>query len=224
MLCIMFPFLLATILLLDGGTRIEGEIVERANGRVVVRTSAGLLYSVPESSIRSESESAHSTEEKGKAAVRVAPARRLPESKIRVSDEEKNRLLTELSKNHSGKTAPKQSWEIPKPQPAEAEIEVTERSDESYWREESRKRDEAVRRATEQYELLTRREREIEDTVRMMLASGVNPDHMGYQVMALTDTRTMREQARLAIESAKRHRDALHEDARREGILPGWLR
>lgn len=221
----MFTFLLATVLLLDGGTRIEGEIVERANGRVIVRTTTGVLYSVPESSIRSEFESRPpSATTTTKAAVRVVPPRRLPESKIKVSDEEKNRLLAELSKNHSGKEAPKQSWEIPKPEPAEAEIEVTERSDESYWREESRKRDEAVRRATEQYELLTRREREIEDTVRMMLASGVNPDHMGYQMMALADTRTMRAQARLAIESAKRHRDALHEDARREGILPGWLR
>jgi len=221
----MFTLLLATILTLDGGSRIEGEIIERANGRVVVKTASGLLYSLSETSIRSEISTPAPAQPVKKTPPRPPErASRLPELKIRVADAEKKRLLAELSKNHSGKNAPKQSWEIDKPRPVEEKFEVTEKSDESYWREESRKRVEAVRQATEQLELMTRREREIEDTVRMMLLSGVNPDHLGHQMNALNDTRTMREQARLEIGRAQRDLTALQEDARREGILPGWLR
>ena len=220
----MLSLLLATVLTLDGGSRIEGEIVERKSGRVIIRTASGVLYSLAESSIRSESITPVPQPEVKTTAMKRERSARLPELKIRVPDAEKKRLLAELSKNHSGKTAPKQSWEIAKPEPAEEKLVVTEKSDESYWREESRKRGEAILQAKEQLELLTRREQELEDTVRMMLATGVNPDHMGHQMNALADTRTMRDQARLEIGRAERDLRALHEDARREGILPGWLR
>lgn len=220
----MLSLLLATVLTLDGGSRIEGEIVERANGRVIVRTATGVLYSLAESSIRSESVTPVSLPEVRATAVKRERSARLPDLKIRVADAEKKRLLAELSKNHSGKTAPKQSWEIARAEPAEEQLVVTERSDESYWREESRKRGEAVLQAKERLELMTRREQELEDTVRMMLATGVNPDYMGHQMNALADARTMRDQARLDIGRAERDFRALQEDARREGILPGWLR
>ena len=201
----------------------EGTVIERSERLILLKTRAGVVYSIPRESIRSESDGAETATSRKTSVARPQRAGRLPEKKIRVDEEEKKRLLAELEKNHSGKVPPKQSWETAKPVAAAETVEVTERSDETYWREEARKRTEGVRRAREHYELLTRREQEIEDQVRMLLGR-VHNDHLGHHMIALADTRTMREQARLDIDRAQRDLDALHDDARREGILPGWLR
>jgi hypothetical protein len=217
--------LTATLFVLEGGSRIEGEVVGRQNGRLLIRTSNGLVYSVEERSIVSESSSAAIPPRKPASPGVPKDAKSILSSqRIRVSAKEKQRLLTELSKNRRGKPAPLQSWEKKKPAAVESSLEVTERSDESWWREQSRQKEEAVRRAEEQLELYTRREREIEDTVRMMLLSGVHPNSLGYQMNHLSDMRTMRDQARLEIERAKRELATFRDDARKEGILPGWLR
>lgn len=217
--------LASTLFLLEGGSRIEGEVVGREGGRLLVRSTNGLVYSIDEASIVSETSREAPTASRSAApAISKEPRSLLSSRKIKVSEHEKRRLLTELSKNHRGRSAPPQSWEKRQPETVETSLEVTERNDESWWREQSRRKEEAVRRAREQLELYSNREREIEDGVRMMLLSGVHPDSLGYQMMQLSDMRTMREQAKLEIDRAKRDLATFRDDARKEGILPGWLR
>lgn len=202
--------LTASMIVLRTGDRIPAEGPVKETDGVVMFRSGGLLYSVPASEVERIEEAAGDGEEK--------PVRRL-----RVSEEERKRLIAELEKNHSGQPAP-----APQAMPAVA-VEVTpepaeRREDEGWWRSQSRMYEENVRQAQEHLELLESRVEALRDQIRTFVILGYRPPHFTYQSSQLVLTEEQIPYARLEIRRAERALQQFREDARRAGVLPGWLR
>lgn len=205
----LHQILLATVLVLHSGDRIvvEGEVQE-ANGVVTFR-SAGVLYSLPASEIASRTDS---------DAVSNAPAS--PVRRLRVSSAERDRLLNELAGNRGG-TPP-----APPPElvlPTDAELAQRKR-DEWSWRREARMHEETLRRAKEELQLLEEKVARLEDEIRTLTNRGFKPRQFTWQTTQLAYTIELIPAARLEVTRAERALAQFREDARRLGVLPGWLR
>lgn len=215
---------LASTLVLHSGDKIpvEGTPVEKDG--VYTFRSEGKLFSLPASEVlRVESETPKVEAEAKPPAVeeeKKKPARgRRP-----VSEEERKRLLAELEKNHSGTPAPP-SQKLPALSPPPTREEVKEqKNDEAYWRSKARSYDEAVRRANEELELLENRVKELQMKINGFIAQGFKPNQFTYDTSLLYRTQEQIPYARLEVTRAVRANEQFREDARREGILPGWLR
>lgn len=196
-------------IVLRSGDRIAADGPVRSANGVVTFWSAGLLYSVPAAEveqIRGEDDSSGN-----------APVRRL-----RVSEEERKRLIAALEDNHSGTPAPPRAK-------SRAPIEVTpepedRKEDEAWWRSQARAHEENVRRAKEELELLQSRAAQLEDQIRSFLILGYVPREFTYQTTQLEWTRERIPHASLEVTRAERVWQQFREDARRAGVLPGWLR
>ena len=207
---------------------------------VVFRAEGGSLYSIPLTEV-----DLPATEEANRGPRKnVSPAgpkrspdqartdlekmmadRSLANRPIVVSEEEKQRLLEEL-KSSRGVPSPPAPIERGEPAaiaPSET-VTVDERSDEWYWRDRSRKFKENVRRAQEDLQLLIDKEQNLQDEILGLLSLGYNPNQFNLQVLQLAHTRDSIPRARLALERAERAHAQFRDDARRQGILPGWLR
>lgn len=202
-------------LVLRTGERIDVQGMAREHeGRMVFR-SAGSLYSIPLSEIDQE-------------ATRAASEDRLePPSdwrKLRVSPEHRDRLLRELEKSHSGKPATAQRLleELP-PAPTRAEI-AEETSAEWEWRRAARAHEESIRRAKESLQLLIIRAERLNAEILTLSSLGFKPRQFTYQIAALQQTREQIPYAELEIKRAERAWNQFRDDARRQGVLPGWLR
>lgn len=205
----MIPLLLlVTTLVLRSGDRIsvEGAITENA-GRVVFRSTDGTLYSLAAAEVESVSTQAPAT----------APA---PEKKkLKLSAEERERLLRDLESNHEGIAAPvEQTRSRPLP-PAKDQTE-----EEWQWRRESRAREEAVRRAKEDLDLLLERVERLQGEIRGLLGLGYKPRQFTLQTTQLQDTLDQIPYAQLEVTRAERELAQFRDDARKRGIMPGWLR
>ena len=210
---------LTSTLVLHSGDRIpvEGQPVEKDG--VVTFRSGGLLYSMPASEVqRIESESPAESTVKGTAEKKETP-RRKP-----VSEEERNRLLAELERNHGG-TPPPPGQAPPRldPPPTREEVKETRR-EESQWRREARAHEEAIRRAQEELELLEARIEDFRNKIQTFVALGYKPHQFTYDTTQLQQSIDTLPYARLEITRAVRANEQFREDARREGVLPGWLR
>src|SRR5436309_1433222 len=91
----MLPLILLTTLILRSGDRItvDGAISEK-DGRVVFRAVDGALYSLPASEVESTETPA--------AATTPAPEKK----KLKLSAEERERLLRDMENNHTGTPPP----------------------------------------------------------------------------------------------------------------------
>ncbi len=214
---------LATLLLLTLSTLVlrtgeridvQGSIREQ-DGQLIFRAAGGALYSIPLAEIDREATQAAS-EEQAEAA---------PESrKLRVSPEERDRLLRELEKNHAGKPAPAQRMlEEPPPAPSREEA-AAERTSEWEWRRIARGHEESIRQARENLELLFDRAERLQGEIRGLLALGFKPQQFTYQTTLLYYTLEQIPYAEVSVTRAQRSWDQFREDARRQGVLPGWLR
>lgn len=176
------------------------------------------LYSLPSDEVvglrdattRESSEPASSTSE-------------LAKRPLSVSETEKARLLARLAASRGVRSATPIQPSLP-PDHSDREIEVSGGSDEREWREKSRMVDERVRQAHEELDLLVRRERKLEDELLGLRAMGFKDRQFSYQILQLQITRDSMDGARLEITRAEREQFQFREDARKEGILPGWLR
>lgn len=209
-------FTLATsTLVLRSGDRIPVEGPVRQERGVVTFRWNGLLYSMPASEVDHAATRASEVAEKREAE----DIRRL-----KVSAEERDRLLRELEKNHEGQPmAPDQVLPPLPPPPTRSEVEQRKR-DERTWRQMARKHEEAVRRAYEDLELLEETILELQSEIRTFTNLGYTPRQFTYQTTRLAQAREQLPFARLEITRAERALAQFREDARREGILPGWLR
>ncbi|HEU4887951.1 MAG TPA: hypothetical protein VFV49_08700 [Thermoanaerobaculia bacterium] len=210
---------LNSTLVLHSGDRIavEGKPVEKDG--VLTFRSGGKLYSLPASEVvRIEEAEAPDAPEKPVVieAKKPQPLRRRP-----VSEEERKRLLAELEKNHGG-TAPLPPPTLP-PAPTREEARELKR-EESSWRREARFHEEAVRRAREEVELLENRALDLQSKIQFLVAQGYKPKQFTYDTTQLEQTLAQLPYARLEVTRALRAQDQFLEDARREGVLPGWLR
>jgi hypothetical protein len=213
---------LTSTLVLRSGDRIpvEGKPVTRDG--VVTFRSGGLLYSMPASEVeRIESESVDdsSVPPQAKAEVKKETPRRKP-----VSEEERKRLLAELEKNHTG-TPPPPDQAPPRlpPPPTREEVKETKR-EESHWRREARAHEEAIRRANEELELIETRIADYQRKIQTFISLGYKPHQFTYDTTQLHHLIDSIPYARLEITRAIRANQQFREDARREGVLPGWLR
>ena len=118
----------------DNGIRVE-------QGKVIFR-SAGSLYSIPEGDV-------------DLAATRAAAAAPVVKAdktmRLKVSEEERDRLLRELEKNHSGTPGTATLPPLPAAQPEPA---PQASSDEWRWRRDAQMYEETIRRAREDLDLL----------------------------------------------------------------------
>jgi len=208
----MISLLLLTTLILRGGERIsvEGAITESA-GRVVFRAAGGTLYSLPASEVDTEATRA--------AAAAPPPTRDDGKKKLKVSSDERERLLRDLEGDHSGAPATPQQLQPPALPPVKDQTE-----DEWRWRREARAHEEAVRRAKENLTLLTDRVERLQSEIRGFLSLGYKPHQFSLQTSQLENTREAIPYAELEVTRAERALEEFHEDARKQGILPGWLR
>jgi hypothetical protein len=211
---------LTTTLVLRSGDRItiDGKPVEK-DGVITFRT-AGVLYSLPAAEVeRVETEDAAEPAVDEEKAPEPERPRRKP-----VSEEERKRLLAELEKNHAG-TPPPPSQKPPVLPPAPTVSEVkAEKREEADWRREARAHEEAIRRANEELQLLESREAELQSKINGLVAQGYRPSQFTYDTTQLQRTRDQLPYAKLEVTRAMRANDQFREDARREGIMPGWLR
>lgn len=197
---------------------IRGDITV-SGGVVLFESEGGTLYSIPTHEIDFEATDQLARLEQSGS---LAP----PPRSLRVSEEEKQRLLREISENHRGVPTPSQDWESAKPEPARTRAEDTPKQsqDEWHWKNLARQHEESLRAADEELTLLVKTESDLERQVLGFLSLGYQPNQFSYQVLRLQTTRDSMDRARLEVERARRRLDQFRDDARRQGILPGWLR
>ncbi len=217
-----------TTLVLRDGTRIDVDgAIHQENGTVLFRSN-GRLYSMPLREVDVEQTKASLAPAPAFPAlsleIPVVQAEKpdLPAApKLKVSDQEKDRLLRELEQNHSGTAASSEqrtitvfaTRELPGPN-----------SDEWRWRNESRDYQERVRRAQEELDLLTTKAQNLRNQIAGFLSIGFKPSQFTYQSTELQYTLEQIPHAQLEVDRAQRAWDQFRDDARRMGILPGWLR
>lgn len=200
---------LTTTLVLHSGERLEvhGPVKEE-NGVVTFRLN-GQLYSMPASEIASRNAAAEEAREAEAKEVR----------RLAVSREERDRRIRELEQNHTGVPATPEQLKISSPPPRK-----DTKPEERYWRALARQHDEAVRQAEENLALLETRIEELKNDIRGFVSLGYKPEQFTYQTKSLVRTEELLPNARLSLTRAQRAQAEFREDARREGILPGWLR
>lgn len=214
----MLLLVVTTTLVLHSGARIDvsGGIREE-DGRVVFRVPGGGLYSLPISEIDRDATAA--LEEARRAGEE--PSQR----KLKVTPEERDRLLAELAKSRGGQPpAPQRILDeaiTRAPSPAQ---KAAAQDDEWQWRRAARRYEENIRRAEENLQLLLDRAEELEGEIRGLLSLGYKPRQFSYQTTVLVSIQEQIPSARLAITRAQREYEQFREDARRQGVLPGWLR
>jgi hypothetical protein len=202
-------------LVLRSGVRIDvGGSVRQEEGRIYFRSS-GTLYSVPSDEVDlAATRAAGST-------VTVSEAR---VGKLKVSGEERERLLRELEQNHSGKPAPNYPSALAVlPAPATTERPQTT-EDEWSWRRQTRSYEEGIRRAQENRDLLVDRAAQLRNHIASLLSLGYRPSQFSYDTTVLAYTIEQIPAAELEIERAQRAYTQFRDDARRQGVPPGWLR
>jgi hypothetical protein len=212
---------LTSLLVLRSGESlvVQGEVREE-NGVVLFR-SGGVLYSLPADEI------ARITPVDEVPEVRRAIAKAEGEQEtrpLRLSEDERRRLIAELEKNRSGTPAPPQKiLERPPPPPSRGEA-AAQANEEASWRRQARAHEEAVLRARENLELLEMRADELQSKILSLISLGYKSHQFSYDTTQLVRTRERIPYARLEVQRAERALAQFREDARRQGVLPGWLR
>lgn len=199
--------LTTSTLVLRSGDRIAVEGTLREAGGVYTFRSGGLLYSLPASEVLRVEDAPRAAAEK-------------PVKKLRLSEEERKRLLEELEKNHEGTEPPAPQTFVPEAPRAAAEPH----GDEHEWRARARDHEERIRRAQEELALLETRADELRSQIATFLSLGYQPRHFTYQTTQLAQTMDQIPYAKLEITRAERAWAQFKEDARKAGVMPGWLR
>src|SRR5712691_4697986 len=210
--------ILATTLVLRSGDRIsvEGQITQRDG--VVIFRSAGALYSMPASEIDDVATKAANAPVE--AVAEQLPAPRSLKVSLKVSPAERQRLLKDLEQNHTGKPAPAQRFES---EPIYSQ-DTTANGDEWQWRRQARSYEEGVRQAKENLDLLLDRVDRLRAEIRGLFALGWKPQNFTYQTTELIRAQEQIPAADIEVQRAQRAYEQFREDARRQGVLPGWLR
>lgn len=217
---ILGPLLLLTALtvqtptlVLKGGKRIDVDgSVRQEESRVIFR-SGGVLFSLPVAEVNFE---ATRTAGLNVTVVRTEDDR----MKLKVSREQRDRLLRELAQNHNGTPANPDGLRTPPPSPDT----VQNTGDEWTWRRNARGYEEAVRRAKEELQMIQDRIEGLKQRIRSLASQGFKPNQFSYETSELQLAYEAIPRAELEIERAQRSLDQFRDDARRQGVMPGWLR
>jgi hypothetical protein len=201
-----------TLVLRNGAHISVDGSVRQEEGRVVFR-SGGVLYSLPATEVDFEATRS--------AGINVTLVRGDDDRmKLKVSREERDRLLRELEQNHNGTPASPEGLRVPPPSPDM----VANSSDEWTWRRNARAHEEAVRRAKEELQMLYDRIDGLKQRIRSLAAQGFKASQFTYETSELQLSYDSIPRAQLEVERAQRELEQFRDDARRLGIMPGWLR
>jgi hypothetical protein len=217
--------LLATTLVLRSGDRIKVEGTPVAKDGVYTFRSEGTLYSLPAVEVErvdTEAEPAAAGKPADKSTDETKKAD--PPKRRVLTEEERRQLLADLERNHGGAAPPPEQKPPVLPPPPTKEEVREQKLDEAAWRREARAYDEAVRRAKEDLELLETRVAELQAKIQSLVSLGYKPSQFTYDTTQLHRTIEQIPQAKLEVQRAIRAQEQFREDARREGVLPGWLR
>ena len=198
-------------LVLRSGERISVDEPIRIERSVVLFRSGGSFYSVPSEEVDFEATRA--------AADAGTVARVATTTKLKATVEDRERLLRDLEQNHTGTPAPREQLT-----PPEGRRQTSPAGDERQWRAAARQQDEQVRRAKEELELLRQRQAELKGQISGFLSQGYKPEQFSYQTTQLAYVEQAMPRAELEIQRAERERQQFLKDARRQGVMPGWLR
>ena len=201
-------------LVLRTGEKIAIEPPLRVDGPQVIFRSAGALYTIPSDEVDIEASRAESN------AVRVQAETRGP--KLRVSPEERKRLLRELEENHSGTATPMTAVNVLPPITAAERAQMSD--DEWSWRNRVRAYEEQVLRAQEDLNLLQDKAEALKAHIAGLLSLGYKPSQFTYDSTQLAYTLDQIPRAELEVQRQQRVYDRFRDDARKQGITPGWLR
>jgi hypothetical protein len=217
---------------ISGGVTLDGS-------RAVFRTPDGSLFSLPvdEIDVDATANPSPAPAERRKARtaaenkalddlVRATSSRSLSNRTLVVSAEEKRRLLEELKDSRGIPVAPQpyQPLTFDDSEAKPKEMAGSRTSDEWYWRDRARGYQERVRQQKENLQMLVSKEQQLSDEIIGLLNLGYNGNQFSYQVLSLARVRDQIPYARLELERAERSLAQFMDDARRQGILPGWLR
>jgi hypothetical protein len=200
-------------LVLRSGQRIDVDGSVRAEaGRVIFR-SGGALYSVAEENVDLEATRA--------AGVPIAFHEEKP-GRLKVTPEEKQRLIKELEQNHNGTAAPAEALQVPPGPTPEERAAATQ--EEWSWKRQARAYEEAIRQARENLDMLRNKASALRAHIAGLLALGYTPSQFSYDTTDLAYTEAAIPQAQLDLQRAQRAYDQFKDDARRQGVPPGYLR
>jgi hypothetical protein len=130
------------------------------------------------------------------------------------------RLLEELEKNHDGTAPPPPQQFVPEA-PA---VSVEPAGDEHEWRARARGHEENIRRAQEELVMLETRVEELRAQIHSFVSLGYQPRQFTYQTTQLAQAMEQIPYAKLEVTRAERAWTQFKEDARKAGVMPGWLR
>jgi hypothetical protein len=199
--------------------------IREDNGRLVFRQAGGALYSLRASEVDVKQTRAAMM---APVVIRVQkpprPASVDERLKLRVSESERERLLRELETNHAGQPAPDQILLERPPEPPTRAEEQAQNADEWNWRNRARNYEESIRRAKENLGLLEQRAAELRSRIAGFLSLGYKPNQFSYDTAVLQTTLEQIPYAELEVTRAERAYTQFRDDARRQGVMPGWLR
>jgi hypothetical protein len=203
------PILTTTLILRNGSRFVVDGPIREERGHIIFRS--GTLYSVPVAEVDMEATRAAVT------ATVIATVDQ--DRKLKVSSAERDRLLRELEQNHSG--GPVQALNLEKVvEPRES----PDKGDEWSWRNAARAHEEATRRAKENVALLRDRAELLKRQIEQFVALGYRGGQFSYQSTELQVTLDQIPAAELEVTRAERANAQFRDDARKQGIMPGWLR
>jgi hypothetical protein len=199
-------------LVFRGGKRLDVDGSVRVDqGRVIFR-SGGALYSVPEAEV-------DLTATRDAGAISVVKAD--PTMRLKVSEAERIRLLKELEQNHNGTPS---TATLPPLPAADREQPAAPPGDEWTWRRDAQNYEESIRRAHEELDLLTSKAEQLKAHIAGLLSLGYKPHQFTYDATVLQSTVEQIPRAELEVARAERAFAQFKENARKQGVPPGWLR
>jgi hypothetical protein len=142
--------------------------------------------------------------------------------KLKVTPEEKARLLKELEENHSGTSGLPASITVSAEPTPEEQAQMTQ--DEWSWKRQARGYEEAIRRAQENLDLLRDKAAALRAHIGGLLGLGYKPAQFSYDTTVLAYTEEQIPNAELEVQRAVRAYEQFRDEARRLGVPPGWLR
>lgn len=221
----LHALLLVSTLVLRSGDRIPlDEPARTENGRVIFR-SAGQLYSLAAHEVATTiSLSPLGGERAGvggatfQESAQGGTAATEDVRRFRVTDEERRRRLAELEQNHAGTAMPVPPSLVQAPPPVDTTAEEWE------WRRQARVHEEAVLRAKEELALLEEEIERLRREIHFFVSQGFKPHQFTWQTTRLGYATQAVPRAELELRRVERAYAQFREDARRQGVMPGWLR
>lgn len=216
----------------SGGVTLDGS-------RAVFRTREGALYSIPVDEIDVEATANASPDPVAPRKARTAAENKALDALVSataskslagrtlvVSEEEKRRLLDALKESRGTPEPPRpyQPVSFDDSKSAPREMAGDRDSEEWVWRDRARGFQESVKQRKEELRMLVDKEQQLSDEIIGLMNRGYNGNQFSYQVLSLARVRDEIPYARLELERSERALAQFMDDARRQGILPGWLR